>query len=96
MIAAREGMSGGGWTTRLRAIALWGIKAEPAGVVRGASRVTRIKPRANLEMPDAKIAPVRRSRKWYTEYQAHFSKPSSTTPTVNACVPLIQGGRNER
>jgi hypothetical protein len=96
MMHAGEGISACGMSGSLRAFAKRAINAEPAGVVRGASRVTRIKPRANLDMPDAKIAPLQGARKWCTEYQAHFSKPSSTTPTVNACVPLIQGGRNER
>ena len=71
MMRGGEATSACGTSGSLRAIALWGIKAEPAGVA-STSRVMWIKPRANLDMPDAKIARSRRARKWYTEYQAHF------------------------
>lgn len=96
MMHAGEGMSGGGAQWSLQHQCFWSTKAEGTGVFDRASPPRWYEPRLDLDVTYAKIAPSGRSRKWYTEYQAHFSKPSSTTPTVNACVPLIQGGRNER
>lgn len=70
MIAAREGMSGGGWTTRLQGQCFWSTNTKPAGVA-STSRVQATIPRCELNMADPKIAPARRVRKWHTEYSPH-------------------------
>jgi hypothetical protein len=72
MIVAGTVKSGGGRSGRLQAFAFWPINAKPAGVA-STSRFQWFKPRANLDMPNAKIAPKRRARKWYT---AQFPKIS--------------------
>jgi hypothetical protein len=52
----------------------------------------RIKTRANLEMPKAKIARPRRARKWYTEYQAHFFPNIRPSLTDNEQRPSPEVG----
>ena len=68
MMARGEGRSAGGEAARLRNRGFWGTKAEGTGEFELASPFMRIKPRANLDMPDAKIAPLCGARKWYTAY----------------------------
>ena len=71
MMRAAGNNSGVGRLTHLHAFAERAIKAEGTGALEFASPFMRIKPRANLDMPDAKIAQPRRARKWCTDYSAH-------------------------
>ena len=68
MMHAGEGMSGGGTQWSLRHQCFWSTKAEGTGEFDIASPPRWYEPRLDLDVTYAKIAPVRRVRKWHTDH----------------------------